>query len=763
MAYGVQQRRGSFTRIKKGFQRSGDGRKKTCSTMQTLRLLLITCGVASMWYSARQFHFGFQFEEHSDASFQRAFSKEWMGGKKLLRPTKNNQTDSSLVSNLRKIVSSLTPKEETFLSNFIAPPVKRHTQEHRIIGKSKPEPPHLFAWDIPTDATFNKTIFEQKIQARKHFRQQLYREKNQRKLEHAAQSSRLSTNASLPIIPHLHQTPMFRRHLSWNLMVIVMADSQCPLTTSYSNRSYSPSVNATSRLLTTLQDVLQSNMVDVIAYLPRYHAADEEECHNQLFHAIVTTFPLALQQGQLQIVTSPKLVHDRGSIYRLAMNGLDFAYAADLGHQYADLVLFLQAGSQLLPEWWIEYLPVATEAPINHTNITNATITNSTTGNATDPPVLEPHLATSNRDYALEILRAWENQHLIDEQGIEHEMCYMNFATGVGEDMDRYQALENPTGSLWDSQQLMRFSLVLRSFSPYGKMSVAMLVRQYCHRQLWSAQTPRAPLLLFEYKAKGNEITYRPKIEGQTIPPNSTYPYVTVSEDEVPDWVTIPSSLLGPHPAGEENSLLQRLSPAALIPTATTIPPHPLAKQNWMTFVIPTAWRHTVGGGIKGNAYVVSCIRQLILIIQAAFNGAYKASILVMVSGRDATDIAQHHAGLEAEFRTEIRKGIVQLVDAPIDIYPTLHGLDGHYQDKEQRIRWRSKQNLDISAAYYAAKGMGKYIMVIEDDSGFRPKKMFNGIRQWIANLHRQYSPNDAEHEGVQIVVNGIGEKEQIH
>jgi hypothetical protein len=50
-------------------------------------------------------------------------------------------------------------------------------------------------------------------------------------------------------------------------------------------------------------------------------------------------------------------------------------------------------------------------------------------------------------------------------------------------------------------------------------------------------------------------------------------------------------------------------------------------------------------------------------------------------------------------------------------------------------VRWRSKQNLDISAAFFAAKSHGKYIMIVEDDSGFRKDIFFKGIRQTLGNL----------------------------
>jgi N-Acetylglucosaminyltransferase-IV (GnT-IV) conserved region len=154
---------------------------------------------------------------------------------------------------------------------------------------------------------------------------------------------------------------------------------------------------------------------------------------------------------------------------------------------------------------------------------------------------------------------------------------------------------------------------------------------------------------------------------------------------------------------------------------------------------------------------VLNCIRELIGIIEAKFKSKYKAGILVLVSGRDVSDIAHHRAGLQAAFRAEIRGGLVKLVDAPIEMYPTLHGLPNHYDDDEQRVRWRSKQNLDISSAFFAAKGMGKYIMVIEDDSSFKADKMFSGIRQFIANLHRQYNPNDAVEYNPRVVANGKG------
>ena len=608
------------------------------------------------------------------------------------------------------------------------PPVQSYQQSMSFIQHDKdPEPK---AWTVPTALPlngFDRAAFEERLNSwRRHRILQSQPEvQRQQQLNHHHREHD-SLHSIIRITPYLHRAPLFpRRPLTWNFMVVVMADTN----------NNDPAVNATDRLLTTLEDVLNTQMAQVVAYLPHPYIGPQQ----QWYQAIRQRFWRALEIGQLHVVSSPlpkqQQQQQAKDAYRFARNGLEFAYAAELAHTYSDLCLFVQAGSRILPEWW-RNRTAATHASSKEPSPSNTTTTTTTT----------TEMLTTNRDYVKEIVLAYEGRFRLAGDGASHDMCYMNFAKDVVEvddDDNRkvYSQLENPTGVLFDSADLMRLSLMLRSFLPYGTFPVSTLLERYCSVLRWEADRSDAPLLLFQYTPKANETTLPYAADVQPIEDKAaaTYPYLLLHPSEIPIWVTVNASMVGPQPVTTKNVFLQ--------PNRKHYSDGDVRETYWITFVIPTAWRHTTkdaANATKGNAYVVECLRQLTSAIQKYFTGEHNAMILVLVSGNNQVDIRQHQQGLEAEFATEINSGMIKLVQAPLHQYPTLHGLDSHYEDPEHRVRWRSKQNLDISAAFFAAKGWGKYIMMIEDDSGFRPVSFLKGIKLILTNLHRTANPDDS-------------------
>jgi len=558
-------------------------------------------------------------------------------------------------------------------------------------------------WEIPEalDSNgFDQHAFEERLQSWRDYRDRRVKAEFFQKQAYALNHPGKSVNSTIRLIPYLHRTPRFQpRPLNWNVMVMVMADRECPI------------VNATDRLLATVRDGLQTQRAQVVAYLP--HVAGKETCRTALYQALRSEFLMPMKTGQFHVI-SPPLQRDHGEAYSYATNGLDFAYAAEFGHQYSDLYLFLQAGSRLVRNWWINYSPKPPEK------------------GKSDTPEIQAEIMTNNRDYAKELTLAYEGRLHLAEDGISHDLCYMNFVRGK-----QLLDFENPTAALFASSDLPRLSLALRSYLPYGALSVSQLLERYCSILRWEVDHSNAPLLLFEYVPSSNGRMRKEEIYQQKINNSTTYAYLILDAAEIPSWVKVGASLVGPQPVSSKNSFLISLDD--FDSNGDEKP-----KKYWMTFVVPTTWRHITKGVTKGNAYVVECLRQLSATIKEHFIGQYNAMILVLVSGINQADIQRHEQGLREEFSGEIESGIMKLVQAPLDQYPTLHGLSVNFKDAEQRVRWRSKQNLDISNALFAAKGHGKYIMLIEDDSGFRSENFLNGIKATLTNLHRAANPDDS-------------------
>ena len=692
----------------------------SCTFIRVTRSLLVVCGIGSIIWT--QLYFDAVFEAHPQkpiaAGFQEAFSE--------IRPrfsSKNKSVNQSQSKEKERRSESGRSLENGLLRNAnvnVNDPSFQYwqTSDRRKTDDKEKKP--KVVWDIPTSPEFNEAMVQQKISQWRQTRIQASQTRQEQQLENAAQLRGKGIGSTAKIIPFLHKLPMFQRRLDHELMVVVMADPECPLVFPDAMDGTTKMVNATKRFLLTLEDALQTQYANVIAYLPHY--SGREDCREELFHAVVHTFESAWRTGQLQIVSPPQRQTDRGPTYKFAQHGLDFAYAAELGHQYSDLCLFLQAGTRLLKDWWIRYVAVPEGEQGGNPvwdDTKNATV------------FMKPQEATSIRDYGKEILIAYEGRLRYDEYGQTHDLCYMNFARGVKFQDKRYVNMENPTGALFTSKELLRLSLVLRSYLPYGKSSVSKLLDHYCSNLVWEADSPNGPLKMFQYsttKAKESKTVDLPLLlvgkEDNSLPKGITYPYMNIPSSEVPTWVKIGADMIGPHPMSDENPLLVVADGGSKRQKSR--------EKVWMTFAIPTAWRPATS---DGNGYVVECVRQLTAIIQEYFQGEYKAKILLVVTGQTETDQQRHYDGLESIFSKEIRSGTIELIQAPLSQYPTLHGLPIHYKDTESRVRWRSKQNLDISMALFAAKGHGKYVMTIEDDSGFRPNQFFKAIRQTLGTL----------------------------
>ncbi|NXT82463.1 MGT4C acetylglucosaminyltransferase, partial [Zapornia atra] len=76
---------------------------------------------------------------------------------------------------------------------------------------------------------------------------------------------------------------------------------------------------------------------------------------------------------------------------------------------------------------------------------------------------------------------------------------------------------------------------------------------------------------------------------------------------------------------------------------------------------------------------------------------------------RVAADIARR-------FAPHILLGRLLLVHAPHEFYPTLEGLKRNYNDPEERVKFRSKQNVDYAFLFAFAANLSSYYLMIEDD-----------------------------------------------
>ncbi|XP_068275342.1 alpha-1,6-mannosyl-glycoprotein 4-beta-N-acetylglucosaminyltransferase-like [Nyctibius grandis] len=93
---------------------------------------------------------------------------------------------------------------------------------------------------------------------------------------------------------------------------------------------------------------------------------------------------------------------------------------------------------------------------------------------------------------------------------------------------------------------------------------------------------------------------------------------------------------------------------------------------------------------------------------------------------RVAVDIAR-------KFAHHILLGRLLLIHAPHEFYPTLEGLKRNYNDPEERVRFRSKQNVDYAFLLAFAANLSSYYLMIEDDV-WSAKSFLTAIRKALAS-----------------------------
>ena len=92
--------------------------------------------------------------------------------------------------------------------------------------------------------------------------------------------------------------------------------------------------------------------------------------------------------------------------------------------------------------------------------------------------------------------------------------------------------------------------------------------------------------------------------------------------------------------------------------------------------------------------------------------------MVVVVHLADADPIwnAQVAADISHRFAHHILLGRLVLIHAPHEFYPTLEGLKRNYNDPEERVKFRSKQNVDYAFLFTFAANLSSYYLMIEDD-----------------------------------------------
>ncbi|NXH09290.1 MGT4C acetylglucosaminyltransferase, partial [Bucco capensis] len=90
-------------------------------------------------------------------------------------------------------------------------------------------------------------------------------------------------------------------------------------------------------------------------------------------------------------------------------------------------------------------------------------------------------------------------------------------------------------------------------------------------------------------------------------------------------------------------------------------------------------------------------------------------------------------ATIARRFAHHIFLGRLLLIHAPQEFYPTLEGLKRNYNDPEERVKFRSKQNVDYAFLFAFAANLSSYYLMIEDDV-WCARSFLTAIRKALAS-----------------------------
>ncbi|NXE73429.1 MGT4B acetylglucosaminyltransferase, partial [Cochlearius cochlearius] len=89
-------------------------------------------------------------------------------------------------------------------------------------------------------------------------------------------------------------------------------------------------------------------------------------------------------------------------------------------------------------------------------------------------------------------------------------------------------------------------------------------------------------------------------------------------------------------------------------------------------------------------------------------------------------------------FPREIQSGVLEVISPPASYYPDLSNLKKTFGDSEDRVRWRTKQNLDYSFLMLYAQPKGTLYLQLEDDIIAKPDYI-ESIRNFAAEQSQEW------------------------
>ncbi|NWT00720.1 MGT4B acetylglucosaminyltransferase, partial [Mionectes macconnelli] len=112
--------------------------------------------------------------------------------------------------------------------------------------------------------------------------------------------------------------------------------------------------------------------------------------------------------------------------------------------------------------------------------------------------------------------------------------------------------------------------------------------------------------------------------------------------------------------------------------------------------------------------------------------------IIIFVAEVSLHGKVQSYKNSSHSFPGEIQSGVLEVISPPASYYPDLSNLKKTFGDSEDRVRWRTKQNLDYSFLMLYAQPKGTLYLQLEDDIIAKPDYIAS-IKSFVAQQSQDW------------------------
>ncbi|KAM9143536.1 alpha-1,3-mannosyl-glycoprotein 4-beta-N-acetylglucosaminyltransferase-like protein MGAT4D isoform 3-T3 [Pangshura tecta] len=96
--------------------------------------------------------------------------------------------------------------------------------------------------------------------------------------------------------------------------------------------------------------------------------------------------------------------------------------------------------------------------------------------------------------------------------------------------------------------------------------------------------------------------------------------------------------------------------------------------------------------------------------------------VVIFVAEVNAEYVNSIAESVKTSFPNEVQSGVIEVISPLASYYPDLSNLKETFGDSKERVRWRTKQNLDYSFLMLYAQPKGTFYLQLEDDIVAKPQ-----------------------------------------